>query len=299
MNSDEYLQQTLASQNLDEDSDELKALRENRDAVEKLLRKNYGSVPTIRYGGSKAKGTMNKESYDLDIICYFPRDSAIAGKTLKEIYNNVRAALEKDYIVDTKTSALRLKSRALETYKVNLQIDVVPGRYSDGDEGDVLIYQSSGEKEYLKTNLQIHIDHIRDSGVVEVIRLTKLWRVRNSVPVKQFILELLTIKLLRELKSSILSNQLCRVWQEFRDHPKDLAVEDPANPTGNDLSKLIEDARWSLSSIASSTLATIENNGWEAAFGKVTSTGDADKKAALHRMVTATSVPTRPWWNVQ
>ncbi len=290
MNDNDYLKQVLASQTLDENSEELKALRKRRDEVEKLLRKSFRSIPKIRYGGSMAKGTMIKESYDLDVICYFPHDSTIAGETLEDIYNNVCTALEKDYFVDRKTSALRLRSRDPENYQADFHIDVVPGRYIDDTETDVFLHQEGSTKERLKTNIQIHIDHVKGSGVVETIRLMKLWRVRNNVPVKQFVLDLLTIKLLQDHKSSSLTSQLKHVWQEFRDHPDELAVEDPANLNGNDLSDLVEAARWSLSSIASSTLITLENSGWEAVF-----INEEDRKAALRRMAGSVRTPTKPW----
>ena len=71
MTADEYLQEVLASQALSDDSDEIKALQKHRADVEKLIRDKFkDSALTIRYAGSKAKGTMNRESYDLDIISY-------------------------------------------------------------------------------------------------------------------------------------------------------------------------------------------------------------------------------------
>lgn len=67
MTNEEYLNEILQSQTLDADGDELKLLRSRRNDVDKLLRKEFGSAPSVRYGGSKAKGTMIKDSYDLDI----------------------------------------------------------------------------------------------------------------------------------------------------------------------------------------------------------------------------------------
>jgi len=63
MSTNEYLQKVLKSQKLE--NDELEALKKNRGEVEKVLRDKFGSGPTIRYGGSKAKGTMIRDSYDL------------------------------------------------------------------------------------------------------------------------------------------------------------------------------------------------------------------------------------------
>jgi tRNA nucleotidyltransferase (CCA-adding enzyme) len=128
MTTNEYLQQVLQDQNLADNSTELEALQGHRKDVEVLLRSAFPqSSPTIRYGGSRAKGTLIREAYDLDIICYFEPDDTSAGDGLEDIYNNVKKALEASYMVTDKTSALRLKSKARETMGVDFHIDVVPG----------------------------------------------------------------------------------------------------------------------------------------------------------------------------
>ena len=111
MTANEYLYDVLVSQALTDDSDEVKALQKHRVDVEKLLRDEFkDSALTIRYAGSKAKGTMNRESYDLDIISYSASGDTTVGETLQEIYNNTEKALGKKYLVERKGSALRLKS---------------------------------------------------------------------------------------------------------------------------------------------------------------------------------------------
>ena len=50
----------------------------------------------------------------------------------------------------------------------------------------------------------------------------------------------------------------------------DLTIEDPANPTGNDLSNALpEKLRQALSKIARNTLDAVDEHGWEHVFGKV------------------------------
>lgn len=294
----DYLNDVLNSQNLDPEGQEMKALEKEREKVEKLLRRKFGDSPIIKYGGSKAKGTMIKESYDLDIINYFPRDDVSAGETLEEIYNNTRDALSEEYLVEQKGSALRLKDKNQQSYGADFHIDVVPGRYIDGDDGDVFLYRSTGEKKRLKTNLDVHIAHVKDSGVIDAIRLMKLWRVRNSVQIKNFALDLLVIELLKGKKNLLLDDQLIHIWEEFRDHSDSLSIEDPANPFGNDLSEMLnESVRASLKQIATSTLSTLESNGWEAVFGSVEKSTDNDKKTSLERIAISTPRPTRPWAN--
>lgn len=297
MTTNEYLAKVLASQTLGDDSDELKALQAHRAKVEKLLRERFAeSSPTIRYGGSRAKGTMIKEAYDLDVICYFPHDDTAAGETLEDIYNNARKALESEYWIEPKASALRLKDRDPKNFKVDFHIDVVPGRYTDATKTDTFLHQSSGEKKRLKTNLEVHIEHVRDSGVTDAIRLLKLWRVRNGLRIKHFALELLMIRLLKDKKSASLSGQLEHVWEEFRDHANGLSIEDPANPTGNDLSHLLDAAiRSELCSAASVTLNTIRDSGWQTVFGSVEEKSKEAKVESLRRAAAAVTTPTKPW----
>lgn len=297
MTANDYLAKVLASQTLDDDSEELKALQERRAEVEQVLRDHSEDCsPTIRYGGSKAKGTMIKEAYDLDIICYFPHDDTSAGETLEDIYNNTHKALEARYLVEPKASALRVRDRTPSTGAVDFHIDVVPGRFTDDSKTDVFLYRSSGEKKRLKTNLESHIKHVTESGVTDAIRLLKLWKVRNGLGIRTFILELLAIKLLNAKSGSGLATQLECVWKEFRDNAEALWVEDPANPTGNDLSELLNAAVGSeLSTVARRTVKLIEDSGWEAVFGAVEEKGDREKREGLRRAAAAVVTPTKPW----
>jgi tRNA nucleotidyltransferase (CCA-adding enzyme) len=161
MDTTEYLIQILKQESLTNESAEIKAIWKERENVERILLGQFNeSKPTIRYGGSKAKGTMIRSNYDLDITCYFDRDDNKAGTTLEEIFNNVQKALETEYFVVRKTSALRLESKSASTKGIYFHIDVVPGRFIDEEKvsDDVFLHQTMGEKVRLKTNLQKHID---------------------------------------------------------------------------------------------------------------------------------------------
>ena len=295
MDIDKYLAAVLDSQNLPEDSVELEQLRIHRADVEALLKREFPKAH-IRYGGSKAKGPLIRDAYDLDIICYFDHDDTTAGKTLKDIYGSVQAALAKHYEVQTKTSALRLRSKDAATLGQDFHIDVVPGRYVDESNGDCFISQNSAEKERLKTNLDLHIQHVRDSGVSDAIRLLKLWKVRRSLGIKQFVFDLLVIKLLDQRKSANLSAELKHVWQELCDAAEPLYVEDPANPGGNDLSKVLDGATWSEhSSAARRTLNSIEQFGWEQVYGPIVKVSAEERTEKLRAAAAAVVTPTKAW----
>lgn len=308
MKPNEYLNKILEEQIFDDDEQEVKDLRKRREDIEKVLRVHFADAnPSIRWAGSMAKNTMIRESYDGDMTCYFPHEEDAAGATLEEIYNNTVEALANDYQVERKASAIRVRDK--EDWHTDFHIDVVPGRYTGDNDDDVFLHRTTGDKQRLKTNLQTHIDHIKDSGVVDAIRLVKLWKVRNGLDAaKTFMLELLVVKLLNKKKSSGLSTQLEHIWTEYRDHADNLAVEDPANPSGNDLKLLVDECRHMLSTVASNTLWQIENNGWEAVFGEVQdddeddggdgSGGDGGGKgrtAALRAATASVATPTKPW----
>jgi hypothetical protein len=290
MTPNEYLSKILDQQTLAEDGSELKRLRERRQEVEDLLRSEFGSSPTIRYGGSKAKGTMIKEAYDLDVICYFQRDDDDAGGTLETIYNNVKRALAKKYVVLTKTSAIRLQSRDHEDFHV----DVVPGRFVNTETSNAYLHQTTPGKKRLQTNLDVHLAHVKDSGLQRAIRLMKLWRVRRGLSIKHFALELLVIKVLKSKKAASLDSQLDSIWKVLRDSLDSITIEDPANPIGNDLSELLSaTVRHELSTAASETLDSIEHAGWEAVFGKLAS--ESEKRAAVAEAARSVVAPSRPW----
>lgn len=290
MTDQEYLDVLLKSQDLKDDSTELNDLQTRRALVEELLRAGFPRCsPAIRYGGSKAKGTLIKENYDLDIACYFPNDDTSAGETLKDIYDNAAKILGKEYDVLRKRTALRLRDRK----QVDFHIDVVPGRFTDDKKQDSFLHQEGSDKDRLKTNLNTHIEHIRDSGFVDAIRVLKLWKTRKSVDVKQFAFELMIVKLLKGSRKS-LSEQIKFVLTELKDRTEPVAIEDPANPAGNDLSELLSSVWSDLSSVAKSTLSTLENGGCEAVFGKLSDDG-GDKGARVQRAASVVSSPSKPW----
>ena len=303
MTTQEYLKEILKQQSLFDESEEIEALRSERDKVGKLLCSHFeDSKPSIQYAGSYKKGTMIRDSYDLDIVCYFNHDDASAGETLEEIFNNVKKALETKYHVEPKRSVLRLENIDSDKTRTYFHIDVVPGRFTDGKKDDVFLYQSSGEKNRLKTNLQKHVDYIRGSGLINTIKLIKFWKERNELKeVKTFALELLVIETLKGLNDTKgLDVCLNKFWEQLRDNIDNIHIEDPANPEGNDLSELFNDhIKNTLSSLAEKTLDIIENQGWEAIFGEVESMDEEERIAAVHAVIIQNPNRPKPWCDVQ
>ena len=294
MTTDRYLENVLSQQRLTDQ--ELKELRQHRADVQTVLEDQFSeSNPDIRYAGSYKKKTMIREAYDLDVACYFGHNDTAAGQTLSEIYDACAEALTEHYHVQRKRSALRVMEKGALVSRTDFKIDVVPGRYTNKERGDAFLHQASGGKTRLKTNLQVHVDHIRDSGIREAIKLLKLWSCQRNVPIKTFVLELLAVELLKYRKAGSLSAQLEHVFTEFRDNADGLSVEDPAN-SNNDLKPLVDEARSELASWASLTLEYIDNDDWESVFGKLPE--EVKTEAALSVAVgqaASRTTPTRPW----
>jgi hypothetical protein len=268
MNPNDFLAMVLDAQSIKDGDAELKAIEDARAKVETILKKQYGSKITVKYGGSKAKGTMIKENYDLDILCYFENDDNSAGNNLEEIYNDVAKTLEKEYHVEKKNSAIRIwDKKASEDF----HIDVVPGRYDENKE-DAFLHQNDSPKARLKTNPEKHIKFIQDSGRKDVIKLVKIWREHKGFGLKTFILELLVIGVLktsqdREVYDKLLTN----FFKELSNNIESIKIEDPANPTGNDLSAIFNsNAKDTLKTFAKQALDAVRAGKWDGIFGQTT-----------------------------
>jgi len=274
----------LNDQTLVPGGSEITELELRRKNVVAVLTKKLGSAkPTVRKGGSWAKGTMNLEAYDLDLPTYFSHDDDGAGESLKEIYDTVADAMSEDYFVERRRSALRLRDM---DGQADTHIDLVPGRFFDATEAYAWIYQNNADKCRLQTNLDMHIDYIRDSDVRPAIRLIKLWNVRDAVGMKTFVLELLVVDLLKERKASALASQLRYIFEELRDSADSLRVTDPAN-SNNDLTPALAAVKPSLVAAATQTIAKIDHDGWQSVFGPVRA---EDKRAAAIRVAAAVPV---------
>ena len=95
------------------------------------------------------------------------------------------------------------------------------------------------------------------------------------------------------MKDDTLTDQLEHVLTQFRDAIDDLVVEDPANPTGNDLSPILDAARARMKAIATTTLQVIAEQGWQGVFGDVPAT-DEEKDAVRDEAIKGTA-PNKPW----
>lgn len=233
-NINKYLQNLLVSQDLKPEQGN--RLQDHKKEITDFLRTKFGSSPIIKYAGSHEKGTMICDSYDLDIVCYFPSTDT---RTLKEIREDVSEHLSKKYLMEDKASAERILSMKDSTSPHGYHIDVVPGRFIENT-SDVFLYLAEVNKERIQTNLKTHIDYIVNSDCVQVIRLIKIWAHRNNLKIKTFVLELFVVETLKDCRTKEnLETSFLKVIESMKDKFDSVKLTDPAN-TNNIVSQLIE-----------------------------------------------------------
>ena len=239
--SHQYLQQVLQSQQVP--ASEVSVLQATRSALESTLRDKYGVSPRIYYGGSYGKDTMIRASYDLDIIVYFPHTDTTS---LRDLYGGVYHTLKSSgLIVQPKTVAIRLP------YQDGFHIDVVPGRAHDSTFRYATLYKNPGST--LQTSLKVHIEAVRRSGMRDVVRLTKLWRLRHGLSWETFALEIVVARALAGKSITDYAASTIEVWKFIVASLARARLMDPAN-TNNEIDMSVPD-RASAIRAASASLA--------------------------------------------
>lgn len=214
-----YLDQLLATQYLT--YEEEKHLCEIAEDLKKRL-SNLEGHPQFYYAGSFGKDTIVRESYDLDLVVYWP--STAQKYSIQGIYESVGNLLEKQgFLVNSKNVCWEIPCKG------GFHIDVVPGRALDPDFYEVNLYRVD-RGTTLKTSLKAHIDIVTKSKRTPVIKLMKLWRYRQGVPFKKsFLLELMTIEGCKGKRVDDLEGQFFAALKYISANIINCYFEDPAN----------------------------------------------------------------------
>jgi hypothetical protein len=201
MTAHEYLVALLRQQTLPAATEA--SLRQLRDQIQSEIGRLSGQ-PRFYYAGSYAKGTLIRESFDLDIVAYWP---STATYSLNGIYDAVGRQLKQSWrYVNPKTVSWEVP------FEGGFHIDVVPGRAIDASYYYANLYRRDTGT-WLQTSIKAHIDSVRGSGRQEVIRLAKLWKLRKGLRMKSFILEQLVIRAVSGTRFDDLETQFVAVFE--------------------------------------------------------------------------------------
>jgi hypothetical protein len=291
-----YLQQLLKDQMLS--PAEVSALEAHREEVENYLRKEFGAEPVIRYGGSKAKNTMVKECYDLDIICYFPGTNQ---DSLAEIRKKVFTHLDKEYKLKDKTTAIRILDLKHPVHPAEYHIDVVPGCFVDGKSGDANLPLTKGDKKCLKTNIDKHVEAVSKSDCREIIKLGKIWAKRHGIDFRTFVMENFIIDKLAGFQGKDnLEKSFAYVLNALSNDFLGAKIVDPANPTGNIISESMDTlTKSTIAARAKADSKLIEGSGNNDSTWKIIFAGGISSAMASPSSSTVSHpvAPQTPWAN--
>jgi hypothetical protein len=196
-------------------------LQRIRGAIETALRRQVGSAPRFYYGGSYGKDTMIREAYDLDIVLYFPDTET---RSIRDLFTATNAALvAARYVVQTRTVALRLP------YQGGFHIDVVPGRAQDATFRYATLFKNQSPPSTLQTSLKVHIDAVRKTGIRDIVKLLKVWRLRRGLTWSTFALEIAVAQALQGRQKTDYAACLLTVFNFLVANVSGMRFVDPAN----------------------------------------------------------------------
>ena len=180
-----YLSNLLRKQQISIDL--IKALYQKKYEIQRLILE-FSQEKNLEFffSGSIEKKTLILESFDGDIFIIFPINFCFG---VNDCFFYSRDILLKiGYNLYIKNIALRI----FEKFHDNkyFHIDIIPGKAMDVNYEVLNVYKSK-ENKIIETKMYILGESTRYSYYKEVIKLLKLWNVRNQIDCPSFILELI------------------------------------------------------------------------------------------------------------
>ena len=217
----------------------------------RLARNPFGS-------GSLKKKTAVNSKFDLDLVVPFKWNAFEKGdyeEKGRAMTDEVRKFLDQTFINQHGGVFRRHQSVATAiTFSRKgrkIGIDVVPGlepfEGAYKNHGDLLLCQhslDSDEVSMFKTNLRDQLDYLKGHPLEkEVIKLLKIWRNTKAIPLKSFLLEMLTFRAFEQgyiSSSDKLTDRVLNTMEYIKDNLEDLHLYDPGNAQ-NDLMSIMDE----------------------------------------------------------
>ncbi|MBC8063341.1 MAG: hypothetical protein H7Y17_00800 [Chlorobia bacterium] len=142
---------------------------------------------------------------------------------MRDIFYGVQNVLTNaGYKTKAKNVAVRLP------YQSGFHIDVVPARAQDETFYKATVFKSE-EGGTRQTSIKAHIDSVRDSGVRDVVKIMKLWRLRHELAWSSFALEQTVCRALQDKRTGDLGTDVWNVFIFIQGQIKSIVLKDPAN----------------------------------------------------------------------
>ncbi len=182
-----------------------------------------GHTYFLKLAGSIAKGTAITGTTDIDV--FISLDPSVSTcNTLENVYNTLRNRF---------TGAgytTREQNVSVGINHTGLKVDVVAGVKHHILGLDHSIWKRK-KQTWTKTNIDAHINHVKNSGRVFDIKLIKIWRKLHELDFPSFYLELSVIEALKGtgLIGSSPANNFIKVMNYLVNDFESKVIKDPAN----------------------------------------------------------------------
>jgi hypothetical protein len=145
----------------------------------------------IKPSGSYAKGTAVAGSADIDLLISL-RNDVLSGNTptLSDLYHSLKNRLAAaGYIT-------RLQNVSIRVSLPGISVDLVPAVKRIGNTNDHSVFKRKANT-WRQTNIDTHINVIKNSGRTLDIKGVKIWRNLHGLDISSFYLELVVIEALK------------------------------------------------------------------------------------------------------
>lgn len=178
---------------------------------------NY--LSSLKLSGSSAKGTAIVGVTDVDIFISL---KSTTPESLKEIYEKL------DRWLREKRLETRRQDVSIGINYNGLKIDLVPGRIQEGYQNWHSLYTKKKDS-WTQTNIDLHIQAVKQSGRQNEIMLTKIWRENHKLDFPSIYLELAVIEALKHRRITDTSVNFLAVLEYLQNQLPTSRIVDPAN----------------------------------------------------------------------
>jgi hypothetical protein len=245
MDDEDFLRTVL--NDLEPPQSQVDSLLRLRDNVRSCIYDNMGGKKSMFMAGSFKKKTMIKRHYDLDMFIIWKPEFIPLNK-IEDLFYMVRDAL------NTKWNRIWKKRVGWRIpYENEFHVDVIPSIEDENDSNFSYLYNCY-ENTTLRTSMQVHMEQIEKYDRRDVIKLLKLWKYRRDVPIKTFLLEVMTHLACYDVTRESLSDQLKAAFEFIAENIVNRTFYDPANSNNIITNNLTHEEKYEIRDKANNAL---------------------------------------------
>ena len=177
----------------------------------------------IKPSGSYAKDTAVAGSADIDLLVSL-RSDVLTGNTpnLSTLYHSLnRWLVNAGYVT-------RLQNVSIGLSLPGIKVDLVPAVKHPGNTNDHSVFKRKANT-WRKTNVDTHINLVKNSGRTLDIRAVKIWRNLHGLDISSFYLELVIIEALKGKARYSPADNFFHVMNFIGSQFVNRNIQDPAN----------------------------------------------------------------------